>query len=460
MTGAIDRPFYELCALSTLRDRLRAGDVWVAGSRQYRAFDEYLLPQPAWRELRETQPVPVASRPRARRISSGRRDKVHQEMTKVARPVDNDQLPDVRLRNGRLTITPLRTTVPPEAEELGRRAYELLRWVRITDLLVEVDEMTGMSRHFTHLQTGEPVKDARALYTVLLAEATNLGLAKMAQACPEYTYRQLAWIADWYVRDETCRHGLASIINAQHQHPFAAYWGDGTTSSSDAQQFPVGGRSAAIGQVNAPLRSANRASSCTPIFPTSTARFTRPPSAPRRPRRPISSTGCFTTRRTSRSPSTTQTPGRSRDQIFGICQLLGFRYAPRIRDLADKRLHPFEKASSYPTLEPLIGDRVNVRQIESQWDELLRLATSIRQGTVTASLVLRKLASYPRQNGLAWGLRETRPHRPHAVHAGMAAEPGPPPPRDRRLEQRRGEERAEPRGVFPPPRHGPGSHVR
>jgi Tn3 transposase DDE domain len=34
------------------------------------------------------------------------------------------------------------------------------------------------------------------------------------------------------------------------------------------------------------------------------------------------------------------------------------------------------------------------------------LATSIRHGTVTASLVLRKLASYPRQNGLAWGLRE------------------------------------------------------
>src|SRR6266568_1536637 len=46
VTGAIDRPFYELCALSTLRDRLRAGDVWVAGSRQYRAFDEYLLPGP------------------------------------------------------------------------------------------------------------------------------------------------------------------------------------------------------------------------------------------------------------------------------------------------------------------------------------------------------------------------------------------------------------------------------
>jgi len=89
--------------------------------------------------------------------------------------LSNDQLPHVRLRNGRLTITPLHTTVPPEAEELGRCAYELLRWVRITDLLVEVDEMTGMSQHFTHLQTSEPVTDPRALYTVLLAEATNLG---------------------------------------------------------------------------------------------------------------------------------------------------------------------------------------------------------------------------------------------------------------------------------------------
>ncbi len=42
----------------------------------------------------------------------------------------------------------------------------------------------------------------------------------------------------------------------------------------------------------------------------------------------------------------------------------------------------------------------------SHWDEILRLATSIRQGTVTASLMLRKLGAYPRQNGLALALRE------------------------------------------------------
>ena len=52
------------------------------------------------------------------------------------------------------------------------------------------------------------------------------------------------------------------------------------------------------------------------------------------------------------------------------------------------------------------SDRLNIKQIRAHWDEILRLATSIKQGTVTASLMLRKLGSYPRQNGLAVALRE------------------------------------------------------
>ena len=44
--------------------------------------------------------------------------------------------------------------------------------------------------------------------------------------------------------------------------------------------------------------------------------------------------------------------------------------------------------------------------ITSYWDDLLRLATSVQLGTVPASLMLRRLGSYPRQNGLALALRE------------------------------------------------------
>lgn len=86
--------------------------------------------------------------------------------------------------------------------------------------------------------------------------------------------------------------------------------------------------------------------------------------------------------------------------------LLGFRFAPRIRDLADRRLYIHGEAKRYPTLSGLIGGSLNVKHIRTHWDEILRLAASIQQGTVTASLMLRKLGSYPRQNGLAVALRE------------------------------------------------------
>ena len=49
---------------------------------------------------------------------------------------------------------------------------------------------------------------------------------------------------------------------------------------------------------------------------------------------------------------------------------------------------------------------MGIKHVRAHWDEILRLAASIKQGTVTASLMLRKLGSYPRHNGLAVALWE------------------------------------------------------
>jgi hypothetical protein len=42
--SGLDRRFYELCVLSELKNSLRSGDIWVQGSRQFKDFQEYLLP--------------------------------------------------------------------------------------------------------------------------------------------------------------------------------------------------------------------------------------------------------------------------------------------------------------------------------------------------------------------------------------------------------------------------------
>jgi TnpA family transposase len=112
------------------------------------------------------------------------------------------------------------------------------------------------------------------------------------------------------------------------------------------------------------------------------------------------------------------------DHMFALCHRLGFRFAPKIRDLADKRIYVPRPPMAWPALSPLIGGSPNLKLIEQQFDEVIRLAASIKQGTVTASLILRKLAAYPRQKQSDAGASRARAYRAHTIHAGMATGSG------------------------------------
>jgi len=75
--GTIDRRYYELCVLSELRDRLRAGDAWVVGSRRYRSFEERLISNETLEELGQSgrcrsrsTPTLIASSPLAALFST------------------------------------------------------------------------------------------------------------------------------------------------------------------------------------------------------------------------------------------------------------------------------------------------------------------------------------------------------------------------------------------------------
>jgi TnpA family transposase len=81
--------------------------------------------------------------------------------------------------------------------------------------------------------------------------------------------------------------------------------------------------------------------------------------------------------------------------VFGLCAALGFRFAPRIRDVFDQRLFTIGRPEQdYGPFNQLLTDRINTRVITENWDEVLRVAASIRHGTVSAALIMRKLAAY------------------------------------------------------------------
>ena len=60
--------------------------------------------------------------------------------------------------------------------------------------------------------------------TALLADATNLGLARMAGSSKIFSHSKLLWIAEWHIRDETYQAALACLVDAIHAQPFTKVW--------------------------------------------------------------------------------------------------------------------------------------------------------------------------------------------------------------------------------------------
>jgi hypothetical protein len=102
--GAIDHRYYELCVLSELRDRLRAGDVWVNGSRQYRSFDERLISKEAMETLQKEANLPVAVEVDFKKFIEARRVKLHNRLMAVDARAAEGKLPDVTLIKGVLKM--------------------------------------------------------------------------------------------------------------------------------------------------------------------------------------------------------------------------------------------------------------------------------------------------------------------------------------------------------------------
>jgi hypothetical protein len=98
-------------------------------------------------------------------------------------------LEDVRLQGHQLTVSPLKAITPEEAEDLAERLYGMLPRIRVTALLAETHRWTGFADAFAHFQSGHPDADPRVVLTAVLADAINLGLSRMADACNVACYR-------------------------------------------------------------------------------------------------------------------------------------------------------------------------------------------------------------------------------------------------------------------------------
>ena len=395
-----DKRLWEVAVLSHLRDGFRSGDLWLPRSRRHGDPTQALVPLPV-----ATSDTALAVPLDAGEWLADRQAWMTLGLEKLAKAARTGAIPGGVIRDGGLNIDRLTAEAPEGVDELILDLYKRLPETRITDLLVEVDDAVGFTDAFVHLRTGAPCKDRIGLLNVLLAEGINLSLGKMADSTNTHDYWELMRLSRWHVEGEAFARALEMVVEAQAKLPMAVFWGPGTTASSDGQFFPTTRQGEAMNLVNARygnepgLKAYTHVSDrfgpfATQIIP---ATVNEAPyildgllmnETGRRIREQYADTGGFT------------------DHVFAVTSILGYRFVPRIRDLPSKRIYVFEPAACPQELRGMIGGKLRQSLIASNWPDIVRLGATLAAGTVPPSLILRKLAAYPRRNDLAAALRE------------------------------------------------------
>jgi TnpA family transposase len=103
----------------------------------------------------------------------------------------------------------------------------------------------------------------------------------------------------------------------------------------------------------------------------------------------------------------TDTHGFS-EVIFGITHLLGFSFAPRIKNFKEQQLYGTDTPKAYHTkgYKLLPKRKINFKIIEENWDDILRFTLTIKSRRTSASQLLKRLTSYSKHHKLYTAIKE------------------------------------------------------
>jgi TnpA family transposase len=226
-----------------------------------------------------------------------------------------------------------------------------------------------------------------------LAHGTNLGLTAMGDSVEDLTAADLQQTARWLVRDATLKAASARIVEHLHQVEFAAVWGDGRLSSSDGQRFraPPGTLIGAyhpryFGHYDKAVTVYTHVSDRIGVFATQLISCA--------PREATYVLDGLLENDTSLDPGqhTTDTHGFT-EPLWGLCHLLGIDFMPRLKDLSDQRLWRPEGAAIPEDLAALFTGTSETTLLIEQWDQLVRIAASLKARTAPAHIVLQRLTA-------------------------------------------------------------------
>ena len=396
--GAVVKEAFVVATMVELRRQVRSGDVWVEGSYKYSSLDSLLVPADSFDKADLGVGAEYSSYIKAR----------IQDMKSIFEAIDKgaEEFSKLKKKDNRLHPERLENDVPEGAPKLSIELYSMLPRVTLSEMLFEVNKWTGFVQDFTHMSSRQrpTKKDEPAIMAALSAMGLNIGLQKMSECSDDVTYTGLSTMANWRLYEDTLKRAQATLVNYQHHLPLARNWGDGTTSSSDGMRVICGVRSL-LASHNPHYGSAQGVTMYRHTSDEYSAFYVNVINTNIRDAVHVIDGVLHHESELEIEKHFTDTAGYT-EQIFGLSHLLGFMFAPRIRDIADSILYLIPGTHVSQCLTDVAFRSINTKIIEENYDDVLRIAYSIKTGYVSCDMVMSRLGSYSRQNSVARALKE------------------------------------------------------
>ena len=394
--GSIDRKAYTFCVLQCLRSALRRRDVFVVKSQRYCNPRAKLLSDEAWATQRAAVCRILDLEPTFDKTKQTLFSQLNEAYNRASANFKDNAALRIEIKDGKeqLILTGLdKLSEPPSLITLKRQVGAMLPRIDLPELLLEIDAKTSFTKEFTHIsQTGSRVKDLHiSICAVLIAEACNIGLEPlMRPEVPALTRGRLSWVQQNYIRAETIIRANARLVDAQTRIPLAQMWGGGEVASADGLRFSV------------PVRTINAAPNSkyfgvgkgVTYYNFTSDQFTgfHGIVIPGTLRDSLFLLEGLLEQITSLKPIEiiTDTAGYS-DVVFGLFWILGYQFSPRIADIGGARFWRFDDTVIKGSLDRIARNRINTDLIAFNWDDILRVAGSLKLGTVSASDLMRSL---------------------------------------------------------------------
>jgi TnpA family transposase len=387
---------YTFWVLEQMWEAIRRHDIYVVGSERYDDPRSQLLQGSAWETVRPQVLRTLDWSSRAEEALAYLEEELDAAYCRTAtRWSDNSAVRlDSFAGRERLILTPLdRLEEPDSLQSLRDRVQGLLPHPDLPELLLEVNRWTDFADAFTHFsEGGSRVKDlAISMCAVLIAQACNIGLDPVVQpGVPALERDRLTWVEQNYFRAETLTQANACLVSFHTRLSLAQTWGGGEVASADGLRFVTPVRTIHAGP-NPKYFGSGRGVT---YYNFTSDQFTgfNGIVIPGTLRDSLYLLEGILEQQTILQPREvmTDTAGYS-DIIFGLFGFLGYQFSPRLADIGEARFWRLDPESDYGVLNGLAKQRIRRDIIIRYWDDMLRVAGSLKLGTVNATRMMQTL---------------------------------------------------------------------